>query len=219
MSNIRIKKFTFNPFQENTYIVYNELKQAIIFDPGCSTRDEERILHDFIDQEGLQPQILINTHCHIDHILGNRAVLEKYQIPFWAPDGEQMILESGTVTAQMYHIPYHPSPTPDQWIDTDHSMTISGEEWKIISAPGHSPASLVFYQPTSKFAIAGDVLFRESIGRTDLPGGNHQQLLTNIREKLYTLPEDTVIYPGHGPETTIGYEKKHNPFVRIESGR
>lgn len=215
MSNIRIKKFTFNPFQENTYIVYNELKQAIIFDPGCSTPNEERILNDFIEQEGLQPQILISTHCHIDHILGNHAVLEKYDIPYWAPDGEQMILESSTITAQMYQIPYQPSPLPDQWISTNQHLSLNGEEWTILSAPGHSPASLVFYQPSTGFAIAGDVLFRESIGRTDLPGGNHQQLLTNIREKLYVLPEDTVIYPGHGPETTIGYEKDHNPFVSV----
>ena len=215
MSNIRIKKFTFNPFQENTYVVYDQANRALIFDPGCSSIEEERTLFEFLDRHQLTPVALINTHCHIDHILGNHAVLEKYNIPFWAPDGEQMILESGTITAQMYHIPYQPSPNPDQWIGTNHNVTISGEEWKIISAPGHSPASLVFYQPSSEFAIAGDVLFRESIGRTDLPGGNHQQLLTNIREKLFILPEETVIYPGHGPETTIGYEKKHNPFVSV----
>lgn len=214
MSNIRIKKFTFNPFQENTYIVYNELKDAILFDPGCATSAEERILFDFIDQEDLQPKILISTHCHIDHILGNLAVIEKYNIPYWAPDGEQMILESSVITAQMYQIPYHPSPQPNQWITTNHHLSLDNEEWQIISTPGHSPASLVFYQPSSGFAIAGDVLFRESIGRTDLPGGNHQLLLTNIREKLYTLPEETIIYPGHGSETAIGYEKRNNPFVR-----
>lgn len=215
MSNIRIKKFTFNPFQENTYVVYNDLKQAIIFDPGCSSPEEENMLFNFIDQEGISPKLLISTHCHIDHVLGNQAVLDQYDIPYWAPDGEQMILGSSTITAQMYQIPYRPSPQPDKWISTDQELSLDGEKWVIIAAPGHSPASLVFYQLTSGFAIAGDVLFRESIGRTDLPGGNHQLLLTNIQEKLYTLPDETVVYPGHGPETTIGYEKKHNPFVRL----
>lgn len=213
MTNIRIKKFTFNPFQENTYIVYNENKRAFIFDPGCYTPEEENILFRFMDQNQLQPLALINTHCHIDHVLGNHAVMERHSIPFWAPDGEQMVLEASGVTAQMYQIPYQQSPDPDDWITVDHVMSLDGEEWKIISAPGHSPASLVFYQPSAGIAIAGDVLFRDSIGRTDLPGGNHEALLKNIREKLYTLPDETVIYPGHGPETTIGYEKRNNPYV------
>lgn len=214
MINIRIKKFTFNPFQENTYIVYDENNQAFIFDPGCSTVNEETILFRFIDQNDLKPKALINTHCHIDHVVGNHAVLEQYAIPFWAPDGEQPVLKSSEITAQMYQFPYKTSPQPDEWITVHHKMSLGGEEWKIISAPGHSPASLVYYQPSAGIAIAGDVLFRESIGRTDLPGGDHDLLLSNIRGKLYTLPDETVIYPGHGPETTIGYEKKHNPFVR-----
>lgn len=214
MTNIRIKKFMFNPFQENTYVVYNEKKQAFIFDPGCSNPEEERILFEFIDQNELLPEILINTHCHIDHVLGNHAVKERYNIPFLAPDGEQVVLKAATVLAQMYQIPYQPSPDPDEWIDTSHNLSLDGEEWELIFAPGHSPASIVFYLPAENIAIAGDVLFRDSIGRTDLPGGNHQQLLKNIREKLYVLPEETTIYPGHGPETTIGYEKVNNPFVK-----
>lgn len=215
MSNIRIKKFTFNPFQENTYILYNENKDAFIFDPGCSNTDEENILFDFIDQTELHPVALINTHCHIDHILGNHAVKTKYDIPFWAPEGEQPVLQAGPISAQMYGIPYHASPLPDSWIDTDHTMALDAEKWQLILAPGHSPASIVFYVPSAGIAIAGDVLFRESIGRTDLPGGNHEELLKNIREKLYLLPDDTIIYPGHGEETTIGHEKKNNPFVRV----
>lgn len=214
MSNIRIKKFTFNDFQENTYIVYNENKHAFIFDPGCSSSSEEEKLFRFIEQNELQPVALINTHCHIDHILGNYAVKERYDIPFWAPDGEQVILQAAPLMAQMYQIPYNPSPAPDLWIDTSHLLSLDGEDWKILLVPGHSPASLVFYLAAAKILIAGDVLFRDSIGRTDLPGGNHEELLTNIREKLYTLPDETVVYPGHGPETTIGYEKRNNPFIR-----
>ena len=214
MSNIRIKKFTFNPFQENTYLVYNDSGNAFLFDPGCSNSSEEKLLFEFIGSHNLRLQALISTHCHIDHILGNHAVLEKYDIPYLAPDGEQMVLGSAAITAQMYQLPYQPSPSPDEWINTDHHMTLDGEEWTIISAPGHSPASLMFYLPADALVIGGDVLFRESIGRTDLPGGNHELLLTNIREKLFRLPDDVVVYPGHGPETTIGYEKRHNPFVR-----
>lgn len=217
MNEIRIKKFIFNDFQENTYVVYNKKGRAFIFDPGNSTPAEDQFLFDFISDQNLTPVALINTHCHIDHILGNKAVIDKYKIPFWAPDGEQMVLRSGKVTATMYGLSYQESPEPDIWIDPDHSITLDDdkkEEWILLSAPGHSPASMVFYMPKSRFAIAGDVLFRESIGRTDLPGGNHDLLLNNIREKLYSLPDDTVIYPGHGPETTIGYEKKNNPFVR-----
>ncbi|MBY5957917.1 MBL fold metallo-hydrolase [Membranicola marinus] len=214
MSNIRIKKFTFNPFQENTYLLYNEKKDAYIFDPGCSTAEEENILFRFIEQNELQPVALINTHCHIDHVLGNKAVTDRYDVPFWAPDGEQAMLQAASVMADMYQIPYSPSPVPDLWIDTNHSIRLDGEAWELILAPGHSPASMVFYVPSAGIAIAGDVLFRDSIGRTDLPGGNHEELLTNIREKLYVLPDETIVYPGHGEETTIGYEKKNNPFVQ-----
>jgi len=214
MSNISIKKFTFNSFQENTYVIYNENRHAFIFDPGCSDAKEENILFQFIERQDLHPIALINTHCHIDHVLGNYSVKERYDIPFWAPDGEQVVLKAAPVMSQMYQIPYQSSPDPDEWIDTNHDMSLDGEDWQIMLAPGHSPASLVFYLPSAKIAIAGDVLFRDSIGRTDLPGGNHQELLKNIRDKLYVLPEKTVIYPGHGPETTIGYEKKNNPFVK-----
>lgn len=214
MNEVKIKKFTFNSFQENTYIVYNAEKRAFIFDPGNSSPAEDKSLFDFLSREELTPVALINTHCHIDHILGNHSVLKEYDIPFWAPDGEQMMLEAGPVTAQMYGISYQPSPQPDQWIDTTHSLSLGQEEWTLLSAPGHSPASLVFYLADGDFAIAGDVIFRDSIGRTDLPGGNHETLLKNIREKLFVLPDETVIYSGHGPETTVGYEKRNNPFVR-----
>lgn len=214
MNDINIKIFTFNGFGENTYVVYNEEKEAFIFDPGNSTPEEDRLLFDFISAKNLQPTALISTHCHIDHILGNATVLEEYDIPYWAPDGEQMLLESGPVLAEMYGIPYQPSPPPMKWIDTSHSVMLGQESWELISVPGHSPASMVFYLPQQEFLIGGDVLFRDSIGRTDLPGGNHEALLTNIREKLYVLPDQTIVYPGHGTTTTIGHEKKNNPFVR-----
>src|SRR5690625_1455255 len=174
MDEIRIKKFTFNNFQENTYVVFNKKGDAYIFDPGNSTPAEDQFLFNYIENNNLTPIALINTHCHIDHILGNKAVLEKYDIPFWAPNGEQMVLESGKVSASMYGIPYQTSPQPNKWIETDHTMGLDGEEWILLSSPGHSPASMVFYLPSAGFAIAGDVLFRESIGRTDLPGGNHR---------------------------------------------
>lgn len=214
MNEISIKRFTFNAFQENTYIVYAKNKHAFIFDPGCSNTSEEKALFEFIEKEGLHPQALINTHCHIDHILGNQSVVTKYDIPLWAPDGEQAVLQAADMMASAYGIPYQTSPLPDKWIGIHHEMSLDGEKWTLLYVPGHSPASLVFVIPSSGQAIAGDVLFRDSIGRTDLPGGNHSSLLQNIKEKMYTLPDETIIHPGHGPETTIGYEKRNNPFVQ-----
>src|SRR5699024_10391700 len=161
MNEIKIKKFIFNDFQENTYVVYNKKGRAFIFDPGNSTPAEDQLLFDFISDQNLTPIALINTHCHIDHILGNKAVTDKYDLPFWAPDGEQMVLRSGKVTAMMYGLSYQESPEPDKWIGTDHSMALDEEKWILLSAPGHSPASIIFYLPESGFAIAGDVLFRD----------------------------------------------------------
>ncbi len=207
-----IKLFTFNPFQENTYVVY-EGSEAWIIDPGCSNGNERKMLESFLKKESLTPISIINTHCHIDHVIGNKWCKETYGIPLYIPDGEQPVLERLVDVGKMYNFPVEASPLPDHLMYHDGQMILGGKEWRLISAPGHSPASICLYSAVDHTLIAGDVLFFESIGRTDLPGGNHQRLLDSITNQLFPLPDHTVVYPGHGPSTTIGHEKIHNPFL------
>ena len=207
-----IKLFTFNPFQENTYIVY-EGQEAWIIDPGCSNGNEKKMLESFLKKESLIPVCIINTHCHIDHVIGNKWCKETYDIPLYIPDGEQSVLERLVDVGKMYNYPVEASPVPDHLMYHDDRLVLGGKEWRLISAPGHSPASICLYNAEDQTLIAGDVLFFESIGRTDLPGGNHQRLLDSITNQLFPLPDHTVVYPGHGPFTTIGHEKAHNPFL------
>ncbi|WP_235298683.1 MBL fold metallo-hydrolase [Portibacter marinus] len=206
--------FTFNPFQENTYILYDETGDCVIVDPGCSNQKEEKILADFISGHSLNPVKLINTHCHIDHILGNKFVSEHYQLGLEIHKGELETLRSGVVVGQMYGIPYNVSPEPSSYIEEDDYLEFGQTKLKAIFTPGHSPASLSFLEEQSNILIAGDVLFLESIGRTDLPGGNMSTLLQSIDEKLMVLEDSTQVYPGHGPKTTIGHERVNNPFLR-----
>lgn len=210
---LKIKTFTFNDFQENTYIVYDsESKECIIFDPGCNGTAENHTFISFIEDNKLKPVQLINTHCHIDHVLGNKLISDKYDLELYAHKGEIPVLESCIMVANMYGIPYTTSPEIKHFIDEESEVILGKYVFKILFSPGHSPASLCFYNPDSKTLIAGDVLFHRSIGRTDLPGGEYDTLIRNIRNKLFTLPEDTTVYPGHGITTTIGDEKRWNPF-------
>ena len=204
---------TFNPFQENTYIVYDDTKDCIIFDPGCSNTSEEQELIQFIESNKLKPVRLINTHCHIDHVLGNAFIAEKYQLSLEIHEGELEVLKSAPVVAQMYGLPVPaPAPEPLQFIKEGDIVEFGETRLEAIFTPGHSPASLSFYCKESQFVIAGDVLFQGSIGRTDLPGGNYDLLIKNVKEKLFPLGDEVKVYPGHGPSTTIGIEKKTNPF-------
>jgi glyoxylase-like metal-dependent hydrolase (beta-lactamase superfamily II) len=211
---IHIKTFTFNPFAENTYLLYADNKDCIIIDAGCSNKSEEQELFDFIAKNNLNPILLLNTHCHIDHILGTYAVLNKFNIPFFAHHLEKTVFESAERVAQLYHIIYLKSKEPDEWIDEHKVIELEREKLQLIHCPGHSPGSLVIHSPKYKFIIAGDVLFRESIGRTDLPFSNHIDLITSIKNKLYILPNETMVYSGHGETTEIGHEKQHNFFIR-----
>lgn len=207
-----LKLFTFNPFQENTYVLYRNNK-AWIIDPGCSNGNERKMVESFIKKENLTPQYILNTHCHIDHVLGNKWAKDFYDIPLLIPQGEKPVLDSLPQVAKMYGVPADTSPDPDQYIKDNEILFLDDQAWTLIAAPGHSPDSICFYSKDEKMIIAGDVLFYESIGRTDLPGGNHQLLLQNIRNRLFVLPPDTTVYPGHGPHTTIGHEIVHNPFL------
>lgn len=210
-----VAKFTFNPFQENTYVVYDETKECIIFDPGCYTETERNELTDFINKKELKPVRLINTHCHLDHIFGNHFIHTQYQLPLEIHQGELVVLQAVPQVSMMYGIPYpDQSPNPGRFIEVGEMIEFGNSRLKSLFTPGHSPASLSFYCEASKFVIAGDVLFQGSIGRTDLPGGNFDTLIASIKTQLMPLPEEVEVYPGHGPKTTIGYEKRSNPFLQ-----
>jgi glyoxylase-like metal-dependent hydrolase (beta-lactamase superfamily II) len=207
--------FTFNPFQENTYLLYEDSGACIIFDPGCFFAQEKEELIRFITQNGLMPERLINTHCHIDHIFGNRFIAETYGLELEAHRGEQVVLEYAAQAAAMFGISYpEPSPLPGRFIEDQDWIALGSSKIQAILAPGHSPASLCFYAPEEQLLIAGDVLFQGSIGRTDLPGGDYNTLISSIRERLLPLGDDVKVYPGHGPETTIGMERRSNPFLQ-----
>lgn len=210
---LKIKSFTFNPFQENTYVVYDANGSAAIIDPGCYEQYEKQELVDFIEQEGLQPVLLLNTHCHIDHVLGNAWVKRTYGIPFLIHDQEVGVLNSAEVIAGPYGFPGFESVEPDGYLSEGQDIEIGNEILQVLFVPGHAPGHVVFYHESTQTCLAGDTLFRGSIGRTDLPGGNHDLLLSRIKSELFSLPDKTTVYPGHGPETTIAFEKEHNPFV------
>lgn len=209
-----VVRLTFNPFQENTYLVYDETKECAIFDPGCYTEEEQAELRDRIEALGLRPVRLINTHCHIDHVFGNSYVADAYGLPLEIHHGELPVLESVPEHARFFGIALpHPSPAPGRFIAAGEIITFGQTELRALLTPGHSPASLSFYCAADRFILAGDVLFQGSIGRTDLPGGDYRTLIASIRDQLLPLGDDVTVYPGHGPETTIGYERRHNPFL------
>lgn len=210
---MKVGQFTFNAFQENTYILYDDSSECVIIDPGCNNDSERNQLVQFIEDKNLKPVRLINTHCHIDHVLGNKFVAEKYGLELEAHEGEIPVLDANEMVSSMYGIPYDGSPAIGKFIDADIDYPFGNTILKTIFTPGHSPASLSFYESESKVLIAGDTLFQMSIGRTDLPGGDYDTLIRNIKEKLLVLPEDTTVYCGHGPSTTIGKEKTTNPFL------
>lgn len=210
---LQLKSFTFNPFMENTYLLYDETREAVIFDPGCFEKHEQRELSDFIEQEGLKIKYLVNTHCHIDHVLGNAFVKRKYEVPLHIHEKEHPVLKSVSTYASNYGFAGYEEAQPDFYINEADQLKFGNSSLEIRFVPGHSPGHLVFYHEETGICIAGDTLFQGSIGRTDLPGGNHDTLLNAIRKEMFSLPDNTKVYPGHGPMTNIGFEKEHNPFV------
>ena len=211
MANVRA--FTNNPYQENTYILWDESGECAIIDPGMENAAEQNVVVNFIRDNKLTPVLLLNTHCHIDHVLGNKFIFDQYGLKPRFHEGELSLLEAVVAYAPAMGIRYEVSPLPDEYLPETGTVHFGNTELKLIFAPGHSPAHLCFYDKTANILIGGDVLFRNSIGRTDLPGGSMAQLLDNIEKKLFTLPDDCTVYPGHGPETTIGFEKQTNPFL------
>lgn len=210
----QVQVFEFNPFAENTYVVYDETGECAIFDPGCYTALEREIMQQFIENNTLRPVRLINTHCHLDHVFGNAFVANTWGIGLEIHAGELPVLERFPQVCQMYGVPFsEESPAPARFIEAGDVISFGNTRLEVLFTPGHSPASISFYDRTNGYVIAGDVLFLESIGRTDLPGGDFDTLLSSIRTRLFTLPDETLVYPGHGPATTIRHEKEYNPFL------
>jgi hydroxyacylglutathione hydrolase len=207
-----VQSFVNNPYQENTYILYDETGECAIIDPGMETAAEQNKVVNFIKTSKLKPVLLLNTHCHIDHVLGNKFIFDQYGLKPQFHAGELPVIEAIVAYAPAMGIRYEVSPLPDEFLPESGTITFGNTMLGLIFAPGHSPAHLCFYDKGDKLLIGGDVLFRGSIGRSDLPGGNTVLLLENIEKKLFTLPDDVTVYPGHGPETTIGHEKQTNPF-------
>jgi glyoxylase-like metal-dependent hydrolase (beta-lactamase superfamily II) len=208
-----IQSFTFSPVQENTYILYNESGACIVIDPGCYFDEEKEELKEFISKSSLTPKMLLNTHCHLDHVFGNKFVAETYGLILHIHEKEKPVLERAPTSGLMWNLPFDNYTGDLIYLKEGDTIELGKDKLKILFAPGHSPGSVCFYCEEQSFVIGGDVLFNQSIGRTDLPGGDHQTLLKSIRTQLFVLPDETVVYPGHGEETTIGFEKKYNPFL------
>ncbi|GIK60768.1 MAG: MBL fold metallo-hydrolase [Ignavibacteriota bacterium] len=211
---LKIKLFTFNMFSENTIIIWDdESRDAAIVDPGTSSSTEENELLSFISSKDLRIKYLINTHCHIDHILGCSFVKEKFNPVYYAPELDLPLLDNAQHQAQMFDLDIDQPPIPDKLITEQTEIMIGESKLQFLFTPGHTPGEFCIYIGEEKICVTGDVLFKESIGRTDLWGGNYETLLNSIHEKLFLLPDDVIIYPGHGEPSTIGYEKQNNPFL------
>lgn len=210
---ISIQKFMVNPLRENSYLLYDETGECIILDAGFFYEEEFTELEDFIGEKQLTPKMLINTHCHFDHLFGISTLKEKYQIDFLCHREDEFLIERSVEQAAMFGFPMNPASKPDGYLQEGSEIIFGNSCLKAIHVPGHSPGHLVFHSAEGEFIVAGDVLFYGSIGRTDLPGGSYNDLIENIKGKLLVLPPGTTVYSGHGPETTIGFEKDNNPFL------
>lgn len=211
---ISIQQFAFNPYRENTYVLFDESSECVIIDPGMSDANEQNQLVQFIKENKLKPVLLLNTHCHIDHVLGNKFVYDNWSLKPQFHAAELPILQAIPGYAPQMGFDYELSPEPEVFLGETGTVKFGNSQLELIFAPGHSPAHLCFYAAADNFLIGGDVLFYTSIGRTDLPGGNHAQLINSIKNNLFILPNDCKVYPGHGQFTTIGFEKQHNPFLQ-----
>lgn len=211
---VQVEIFTFNLFAENTFVLWDDVtKEAAIIDPGISTVEEQKIIADFISLKSLTIKYLINTHCHIDHILGCSFVKSNYKPVFYAPENDLPLLENANKQAQMFDIVFEEPPKPDKLISEETELFLGNSKIKFLFTPGHTPGEFCLYIEKEKICITGDVLFKEGIGRTDLWGGDYDTLIRSIENKLLSLPDDVIIYPGHGEVSTIGYEKQYNPFL------
>lgn len=212
---IQVKKFVFNSFQVNTYLLYDETRECIIIDAACADTEEEDELLNFIEYHQLRPVRLLSTHSHIDHILGNAFAEEKFDLKLEAHADSMRYLKDATAYASSFGLRLSKTVIPKLFLEDGQQIHFGNSSLKVLFTPGHASGSVCFFCEEVPFVISGDVLFYQSIGRTDLPGGNYDELKNSIWGKLFVLPDHTLVYPGHGPETSIGSEKVDNPFVAI----
>lgn len=213
---IKVESFTFNPFQENTYVLFDENKNCVIIDPGCYEKFEQGELTDFIKNNELKPLALLNTHAHIDHVLGNSFIDRTFNLDFYMHQDDLITLRAVDNYAHVYGFPaYETSQEPNHLLKGGERLQFGGIELKVFHTPGHAPGHVVFYNEENDFVINGDVLFSGSFGRVDLPGGDIEILKKSIHEIMFQLPEQTTVYCGHGPATTIGKEKRSNYILHF----
>jgi hydroxyacylglutathione hydrolase len=212
---LAVKSFTFSPVQENTYLLYNEKGDCCIIDPGCYFPKERDELKTGITKTDLNPILLLNTHCHLDHVFGNKFVHDTWALPLHLHEKEKPVLDFAPQAGEIWQLPFENYEGPLVYLKEGNSIKIGDDELEIRFVPGHSPGSIAFYCKADGFIIGGDVLFKTSIGRTDLPGGDYDTLVNSIHTQFFTLPDETKVYSGHGPATTIGFEKRNNPFVKM----
>jgi glyoxylase-like metal-dependent hydrolase (beta-lactamase superfamily II) len=210
---IKVEKFVVNPLGENSFIISDETGECIFVDPGFFYDEEYEEVKEYIKSNNLTPVKITNTHCHFDHIMGVEFVRNEFKIPFYIHPDDVFWVEKAIDQGKMFGFEMKPVAPPDAFLAENDFVEFGNSKLKIIHVPGHSPGHVVFYSEPDKILIAGDVLFYGSIGRTDLPGGNYETLISNIKSKLFALPDDTKVFCGHGPETTIGFEKRTNPFL------
>ena len=211
---ITIQSFTFNPFQENTYVAFDETLECIIVDPGCYDAKDNAVLSKFIEENKLKPVALVNTHCHLDHLFGNKFVSDTYQLEPIMHEADLPLLEYAPLTAIQYDLQLDELPEVGKFVEEGDVIHFGNSSSEVLFTPGHAPGHICLLNRDEKIILSADVLFHLSIGRTDLPLGDHATLLKSIKEKLLVLEEDVVVYPGHGPNTSIGFEKKNNPFLQ-----
>ncbi len=213
LTMLQIQSFTFGPFQENTYVLHNAAKKGIIIDPGCFEFHEQQVLRDYISNQGIQLERLLLTHGHLDHILGNQFIYETYGLLPEMHRADLPFIEFQSLSAQRFGLQTDQSPLPKVFIEPNEALAFYEDSFKVLHTPGHSQGSISFYHEARNFIISGDVLFKQSIGRTDLPGGDYDVLIASIKDKIFQLPKATVVYSGHGPSTTVAEEMENNPFL------
>jgi glyoxylase-like metal-dependent hydrolase (beta-lactamase superfamily II) len=211
---LTVKTFTFNPVQENTYLLYNDQGDCCIIDPGCYFDEEKNMLRQAIENAGLRPVLLLNTHCHLDHVFGNQFVADTWGLQPHIHEKERPVLDRAAEAGLRWQLPFVNYTGPVHLLQAGDPVKLGGDSMTVLFTPGHSPGSISFHNAAQHFVIGGDVLFQGSIGRTDLPGGDYDTLIDSIKTQLLPLPDDTIVYAGHGPATSIGRERRNNPFLQ-----
>lgn len=210
---MKIACLTFNPIQENTYVVWDETNACVVIDAGNASPHEDAALDNFILEHGLKPVLAANTHGHFDHTLGVAHLKQHYGIPFALSSKDQFLVDNAATSGSIFGVKVGTMPQADLDLDTMPEVSFGNTTLQVLRTPGHTPGHVVFYEPQSKSLFTGDTLFRESIGRTDLPGGDYSWIMRSILDVILPLGDEVHVYPGHGPETTLGHETLYNPFI------